>query len=161
MKVVISGPRGTAIWPQRFHLYISKSRFPISEIVSGCIGIIDIAAEQWALSHHIAVRKFPPDFLRHHLHAYAVRNTQMAIYADALIAFDDGRDPNTNDLIAKIRQRQKPVKIWRMPGRTTPFLLPAPSADAHKDLPQKKGIVLAFPAKRRLPHDSGRRTGAA
>jgi hypothetical protein len=69
------------------------------EIVSGAARGADALGERFAYDNQIAVRRFPADWNAHGNSAGPIRNRQMAEYADALIAFHDGKSRGTANMI--------------------------------------------------------------
>jgi hypothetical protein len=84
-----------------------KQGFVISEIVSGRAPGADTLGERWALENGIPVKSFPPQYkLYGAKNAPKIRNTQMASYADALIAVTFGDTPGTADMIEKAKAQK-------------------------------------------------------
>ena len=63
----------------------------VTEVVSGCARGADLFGERWAKKHGIPVKKFEPYWDRYGKSAGMIRNTQMASYAEAVIALPGGR----------------------------------------------------------------------
>lgn len=77
----------------------------ITEVVSGkAIGPDSIGAE-WARQKNIPVKEFPADWKQHGKPAGMIRNTEMAKYAEALIAFYDGESSGTRQMISEADKR--------------------------------------------------------
>lgn len=57
--------------------------------------------ELWAKKHGIPVAPFPADWNKFGKRAGAIRNADMAMYADALVAVWDGKSRGTRDMIKK------------------------------------------------------------
>lgn len=81
------------------------------EIVSGAAKGADSLGERYANERGYSLTKFPADWETHGKSAGAVRNAKMAAYADALIAFWDGRSKGTKNMIDVMRIIGKPFKI--------------------------------------------------
>jgi len=99
MKVIVAGTRtitDTALVAEA----IQASRFHITELVSGHCHGVDQLGEAWAAENRIPVKLFP---FRSDLGKAGgpIRNTQMAKYADALIAVWDGKSRGTADMVRK------------------------------------------------------------
>lgn len=82
---------------------IELANFPIAEVVSGGARGIDQLAECWAAIHGVPFRRFPakwrrPDGTNDKL-AGLRRNSEMARYAQGLIAIWDGHSPGTKHMI--------------------------------------------------------------
>lgn len=100
MKVIIAGSR--SIKDKQFvYDAIKNSCFDITEVVSGNANGVDKLGEQWAAEHGIKVTVFKPQWDLFGKQAGLVRNTEMARYADALIAVWDGKSNGTRDMIRK------------------------------------------------------------
>ena len=109
MKVIIAGSRSLPITQESFDQCIKDSGYNIVELVSGRSGIIDHMGEDWAYKRNIQIVLFPADWSALGLKAGPIRNAQMAEYADALIAFWDGKDLDVADLMKKMKLKGKPV----------------------------------------------------
>ena len=84
------------------------------EIVSGGARGADALGERYAQERGYGLKVFPAEWNKWGRAAGAIRNGQMADYADALIAFWDGRSAGTRDMIRKARERnlKTDVKIY-------------------------------------------------
>ncbi len=71
----------------------------ISEIVSGCAKGADTLGERFAVEFRIPIKRFPADWDTHKKAAGPIRNTQMAKYADVLVAFWDKKSRGTKHMI--------------------------------------------------------------
>jgi hypothetical protein len=107
MKFIIAGSRNSRINVN------ALSAFNISEVVSGHSGKIDLAGEAWAKSQDIPIIYFSPDW-RLGKKAGPLRNREMAKYADALIAFWDGKSRGTYSMIHEMRKIKKPYYIFKV-----------------------------------------------
>lgn len=93
MKVIIAGGRN---FKSTEHSLKFLDDFLIehptfSEVVCGMAQGADTFGQMWAISLNIKVKKFPADWSNFGPAAGPIRNRDMAIYADALIAFPGGR----------------------------------------------------------------------
>ena len=91
MKVIIAGGRDF----NDYDLLCRKadkilSRQSEVEIVSGTAKGADKLGEMYAKERHFSIKRFPADWGTFGNAAGYRRNVEMAIYADALIAFWDG-----------------------------------------------------------------------
>ena len=98
MKVIITGSRGIKDI-SKVEAAIKKSKFKITEVVSGTARGVDRLGERWALDNNILIKKFPADWNKHGKSAGYIRNVEMAKYADALIAIWDGESAGTAHMI--------------------------------------------------------------
>jgi len=71
----------------------------IDEVVCGGAKGADLVGEAWAVSNHIPVKRFDADWQRHGKSAGIIRNKEMGDYADALVAFWDGKSKGTSHMI--------------------------------------------------------------
>ena len=110
MKTIIAGSRD--ITDARYLITaLNCVPWSITELVSGGARGVDSMGEAWALSRDIPVKLFPADWDGQGRAAGPIRNTQMADYADALLAIWDGRSRGTEDMITKARARGLQVKV--------------------------------------------------
>jgi len=75
----------------------------VTEVVSGGAAGVDSDGEAWAKSAGLSVKRFPADWKTHGRAAGPMRNSLMAAYADALIAFKGGK--GTANMIRQARDR--------------------------------------------------------
>jgi len=100
MKVIIAGGR----FFNDYDLLCRKadkilSRQSEIEIVSGAARGADKLGERYALERGYPVKRFPADWGTYGKRAGYIRNEEMGEYADALIAFWDGRSRGTKHMI--------------------------------------------------------------
>ena len=81
------------------------------EIVSGGARGTDALGERYAREHGHALKVFPAEWNKWGKAAGPIRNGQMADYADALIAFWDGRSSGTRDMIRRAEDRGLRVEV--------------------------------------------------
>lgn len=113
MKTIIAGSRDI-VNMDHIMFAISVSGFHITEVVSGTARGVDRLGEEWAKANSVPVKSFPADWDRYGKSAGHRRNTEMALYADALIAVWDGVSSGTHDMILKARNRKLKVFIHRV-----------------------------------------------
>lgn len=112
LKVIVAGSRTVkAFWAVRDA--IAAAGFEIGELVSGGASGPDKTGEVWAMERGIPVRRFPAEW-RHGPKAGPMRNRQMAVYADALIAIWDGASRGTANMIEEMQQQGKSVFVHRV-----------------------------------------------
>jgi SLOG family YspA-like protein len=114
MKTIIAGSR-TITDPMLVWRAIDHSGFEITEVVSGAAKGVDQIGEVWGLVHFVPVKYFEADWDRYGKSAGAIRNVQMAEYADALIAVWDGKSPGTKNMIETARKRGLKVFVSEPP----------------------------------------------
>jgi len=110
MKLIIAGSRNFTDYPL-LKKTLTPIRSLISEIVSGTARGADQLGEQFALEHDIPIKQFPADWDRYGKPAGYIRNAQMAEYADALIAFWDGKSAGTGHMIEVARKNKLMVSV--------------------------------------------------
>ncbi len=110
MKVIVAGSRTVCDYTLVARA-IETSGFVITEVVSGGAGGPDTLGEHWAAEHSITVARFIPDWGRLGKRAGPLRNHEMAVYADALIAIWDGQSRGTKNMIDTMRALGKPFKV--------------------------------------------------
>ena len=111
MKVIVAGSRDIvdrgAVWRA-----IETAPFAVTEIVSGTARGVDSIAESYAGTKQVPVKLFPADWDKYGKPAGAIRNKQMAEYADALIAIWDGQSKGTRNMIKTMNKLNKPVLLY-------------------------------------------------
>lgn len=111
MKVIIAGSRNGIIYSD-VKKAIEDSGFKITEVVSGTARGVDRFGEQWAIENNVAIKRFPADWDTYGKRAGYLRNTQMAEYADALIAVWDGESRGTKHMIDEAKKESLEYFIY-------------------------------------------------
>lgn len=117
-KVIIAGSRTF----QNYKMLCDYADYKLSriedkiEIVSGNANGADKLGEQYARSRGYLLRLFPANWDLYGKRAGYLRNVQMAEYADALLAFWDGKSRGTNNMIEEAKKRglKIGIKYFRM-----------------------------------------------
>jgi hypothetical protein len=78
---------------------------PITEIVSGCARGVDRMGERWAKEQDIPIKRFPAEWAIYGKRAGPVRNSEMAAYAQALIAIKHKVSVGTDDMIRQAKRK--------------------------------------------------------
>jgi len=116
MRTIVAGGRGfndsglLADELDHFEEYHSSSELIV---VSGCAKGADKLGEVWAGSCDRKVVKFPADWEKHGKSAGFIRNREMANYAEALVAFWDGKSKGTKSMIDIALRLGLVVKVVR------------------------------------------------
>lgn len=100
MKVIVAGSRDFKDYKllcESLDFYLSRQTD--IEIVSGCARGADSLAIQYANERGYPVKKFPANWDLYGKSAGYRRNAEMAEYADALVAFWDGKSKGTKHMI--------------------------------------------------------------
>jgi len=114
MKTIIAGSRTIKNYVTVLDAII-KSKFDITEVVSGTAKGVDELGEVYAKINNIPIKQFPADWETHGRSAGFIRNSQMAIYADALIAIWDGKSRGTEQMIKEAKKRKLAVFLYTIP----------------------------------------------
>ena len=112
MKVIIAGARTF----NDYNLLCQKCNHALSlqseiEIVSGTANGADKLGERYAIEKGYPIRQFPADWDKFGKGAGYRRNEEMAKYADALIAFWDGKSKGTKHMIDLAKSYKLKVKV--------------------------------------------------
>ena len=82
-------------------------------IVSGCANGADSFGEFWAKQYERKIIPFPANWDKYGNDAGHIRNMDMAMYAEALLAFWDGVSTGTKDMINQAIDNNLYVKVIR------------------------------------------------
>lgn len=112
MKVIIAGGRDF----NDYDLLKSKCDYYLAnktgiEIVSGCASGADRLGERYATERGFLVKPFPAQWKTLGKRAGPVRNELMALYADALIAFWDGKSAGTKNMIEEAEKEGLLIRV--------------------------------------------------
>jgi len=114
MKVIIAGGRefnDLDLMTKKMDFFLSHAKDLNIEIVSGVARGADLLGEEYAKLRNYPVKQFPADWDKYNKGAGYKRNTEMAEYADALIAFWDGESRGTMHMINIAKKKGLPVKV--------------------------------------------------
>jgi hypothetical protein len=105
MKVIIAGSRDFNDYEflKKHCDEILKFQATV-EIVSGGARGADRLGERYAMEKGYPITVFAADWVKYGKPAGVIRNEEMAVYADALIAFWDGSSPGTKHMIDTARR---------------------------------------------------------
>lgn len=117
MRVIIAGSRGIHdLSVVEEAVRESGWEHEIEVVVSGTAKGVDTLGERWA-ERHIGLKqvdKYRPDWKKFGKRAGFVRNQEMALNADALIAVWDGRSTGTKHMIDLANEMELEVFIKRV-----------------------------------------------
>jgi len=82
-------------------------------LVSGMARGADALGYRFAKENNVTVYEFPADWDKYGKRAGYLRNAEMAQFADALMAFWDGKSRGTKHMIDCMTQMGKPVVVVR------------------------------------------------
>lgn len=86
------------------------------EFVSGGCRGVDKMGEKYAEENGMNVKVFEADWKKYGKSAGPIRNSEMADYGDALIAFFNGESKGTLDMINKAKKKKMPITIINIPS---------------------------------------------
>lgn len=122
MKVIIAGSR--TIFGSNGLVAVEeavrRSGFEITEVVSGMAKGVDTLGEEWANERGIPIKGKPANWEKFGRAAGPIRNGEMALYADALIAVWDGKSAGTRDMISQMKRNKKPVFVYNVNSEDNP-----------------------------------------
>lgn len=112
MKVIVAGGRDFTDYDLLIG-FMAAAAIPrkATEIVSGAARGADSLGEQFAADFNIPTKLFPANWNKHGRAAGPIRNREMADYADALVAFWDGKSVGTKHMIDTMMKMEKPVWV--------------------------------------------------
>ena len=120
MKVIIAGTRykdpENKIPFDDYNLVVNsihRSKFIITEIVSGQAIGVDLLGERFASANNISVNTMPvtPEEWNRLGRRGPMRNKRMAEYADAAVIIWDGKSPGSRNMINEMIKLEKPYYI--------------------------------------------------
>jgi len=114
VKVIIAGSRNVTDYNLLLQA-IAKSGLEITEVVSGACRGVDAMGERYAAEHKLPCKKFPADWDQYKNAAGPIRNKQMAVYGEALIAIWDGESRGTKNMIDEARGQDLKVYVEFVP----------------------------------------------
>jgi len=92
---------------------VKDSGFAITEVVSGGARGVDRLGEKLANDCGLPCAVFPAEWKRYGKRAGFLRNSQMAEYAEALVAVWDGKSRGTAHMVSEAKDRGLRVYIHR------------------------------------------------
>lgn len=107
---IVAGSRGF----QNYKLLeeeLDKIKDEISEIICGEANGADTLGRLYGESHGIPVRCFPANWSAYGRAAGYLRNSEMEQWAHKAIVFWDGTSPGSQDMIDKMKNAEKEVKV--------------------------------------------------
>ena len=107
-KTIIAGSRSFTDYAL---LEKTCDQYEISEVVCGLAKGADSLGMEYAFLKGITFRIFPANWRKYGNSAGRIRNTEMAMYAERLITFWDGKSPGTKHMISEARKRGLEVAI--------------------------------------------------
>lgn len=111
MRVAVIGSR--TLYVDHLEKYLPDNT---TEIISGGACGIDACARSYALSHHIPLREFLPEYEKYGRSARIKRNFQIVQAADLVLAFWDGCSRGTVHVIKICRKLNVPYRVYMRTG---------------------------------------------
>ncbi len=114
MKIIIAGGRDV-VNPNFLTLALADAisqDFYITEVVCGMAKGADTLGALWARANNIPIKCFPANWERFGNQAGPIRNKEMAVYADGLLALWDGQSRGTRHMIETMRNMGKILRVW-------------------------------------------------
>ena len=103
MKVIIAGSRDITD-VSLVQIAVDESGFDVTEVICGMARGVDTLGKEWADAKGIPVIKRPANWSRYRKEAGRIRNTEMAMEGEALIAIMDSKGtPGTSHMIRVAR----------------------------------------------------------
>lgn len=106
MKIAVVGSRNLTI--NNLGEFLPRN---ITEIVSGGAIGVDRSARLYANENNIKLKEFLPEYKRYGRSAPLKRNLEIIDYADAVIAFWDGKSRGTKFVIDNCKKKNVPIKV--------------------------------------------------
>ena len=91
--------------------HLNNLPFEIDEVVTGCARGPDSIGKQWAVDSDVHVKEFPANWDKHGKRAGFLRNKEMAVYAEALILFWDGKSKGSKHMLDVALKEQLFVQV--------------------------------------------------
>lgn len=113
MKVIIAGSRDLINIADVVDA-INHANIEITTVISGGARGVDSLGEKWAENNGVEVQRYLADWDKYGKRAGIVRNKEMSLVGDALIAVWDGKSSGTKHMIDLMIKRRRPTFIWRV-----------------------------------------------
>ena len=112
MKLIVAGGRDFNNYKHlAMVLDYYNEKGVITEIVCGVANGADSHGEYWAKVNGVPIKYFPAKWKKYGKAAGTIRNSEMAKYADALVAFWDGSSTGTKHMIDTMSKLMKPHTV--------------------------------------------------
>ena len=107
MKVAVIGSRNLKV--ENLGDYLSSDA---TEIVSGGAKGSDTSAKEYAIDQGLKLTEFLPDYRRYGRGAPRKRNIEIVEYADAVLAFWDGKSRGTSFVIDSCHKIEQKIDVF-------------------------------------------------
>lgn len=114
-KVIIAGGRDFNDYSRLCEhvTHLLRNQYKGIEVVSGGARGADSCGEQYAIEYNYPIKLFEAQWEEYGKSAGYRRNVEMAEYADALIAFWDGKSKGTKHMIDIAKEKGLKVRVVR------------------------------------------------
>jgi hypothetical protein len=116
VRVIIAGCRNLTDY-RVVESAVIASGFKITHVLSGACRGADALGEKWAHDHKIPLTRFHADWYQHGRAAGPIRNREMALQSDALIAIPSENSRGTRDMITVAKKRGLAIYVHELIGR--------------------------------------------
>lgn len=113
-KVIIAGGRdfdNYSLLFAKMFLYLDNKKTTEVEVVSGGAKGADSLGERFATEVSVKIIKFPADWDSNGKAAGYIRNKEMSKYANALVAFWDGKSKGTKNMIDLAKKEELQIRV--------------------------------------------------
>ena len=107
MRVGVVGSRGLTV-PDLWRYLPPET----TEIISGGAQGVDASAARYARSHGLKLTEFLPDYAQYGRRAPLLRNLEIIVHSDLVLAFWDGKSRGTAFVIDRCQKRGTPVQVF-------------------------------------------------
>ena len=111
MKVAVIGSRGLTV--PDLERYLPPDT---TEIITGGAQGVDASAAAYARRHGLKLTVFLPDYAQYGRRAPLLRNLEIIVHSELVLAFWDGKSRGTAFVIDRCQKRGTPVKVF-YPGK--------------------------------------------
>lgn len=115
-KVIVAGCRDLAdyeLLKEKCDFYLQNQQPEDIVVISGHASGADALGERYAHERGLQLETYPADWKAHGRAAGLIRNAKMAMVADALIAFWDGKSRGTKNMIDTAKKHNLHVAVVR------------------------------------------------
>jgi len=122
MKVIIAGSRDITDYDAVVQA-VEDSGFEITQVISGGARGVDKLGERYANDYGLELAVFPADWNKNGKAAGDIRNAEMAVVGEALIAVRLNNSTGTTDMIKKMKNKGCPIYVveYEQKSMTIPF----------------------------------------
>lgn len=92
--------------------FLLSNKMKELEIVHGACRGPDLIGRDWAILNVVPHKDFPADWRSYGKKAGMIRNREMAVYADALVAFWDQKSPGTFNMIEEAKKEGLEIRVY-------------------------------------------------